>query len=350
MHVPDPLAVATRRRRARAARPARPRRRRPGARGPSAAASAAVRSASDSHVAPNLDDQLARVGMGAGVMGHLPSHHRRPRRRERRSGRPPPRRRCSSRTDMELRPPRGLRVGYPRSPGARGSRPARLTVSGAEPTIRISQLLRTPAPAPESPEVVIDAGPAAVLDGLKARLEQLLRDGARQRPARVRRRPARGAARGALRRRRACVEALAATERELAAERKQLEDAERRGRLAAAVPDPETVAVAERFAARHRERVAVLERKIVVQRDELVAGRARAGQEMTRGVPQRVDGRAVPSAVDRRRVARPGIGRRDAGPDDERAHRRPTPTGSGARARSRPSSPTSSRSWGSNEQ
>ena len=65
-------------------------------------------------------------------------------------------------------------------------------------------------------------------------------------------------------------EALAATERELAVERKQLEDAERRGRLAAAVPDPETVAIAERYAARHRERVAVLERKIVVQRDELV--------------------------------------------------------------------------------
>ncbi len=44
--------------------------------------------------------------------------------------------------------------------------------------------------------------------------------------------------------------ALAATEQELAAERRQLEDAERRKRLAADVPDPETVAVAERFIAR----------------------------------------------------------------------------------------------------
>ncbi len=60
------------------------------------------------------------------------------------------------------------------------------------------------------------------------------------------------------------------TEMLLASERRQLEDAERRGRLAAAVPDPETVAIAARFATRHRERVILLERKVSVQRDELV--------------------------------------------------------------------------------
>lgn len=64
--------------------------------------------------------------------------------------------------------------------------------------------------------------------------------------------------------------ALAATEQELAAERRQLGDAERRKRLAREAPDPETVAVAERFILRHRERVGVLERKLVVQRDELL--------------------------------------------------------------------------------
>jgi hypothetical protein len=64
-------------------------------------------------------------------------------------------------------------------------------------------------------------------------------------------------------------DALAATDRELADERRQLEDAERRGRLAAAVPDSETVAIAQRFTARHRDRVQVLERKLAVQRDEL---------------------------------------------------------------------------------
>jgi hypothetical protein len=63
--------------------------------------------------------------------------------------------------------------------------------------------------------------------------------------------------------------ALAATERELVIERRQLDDAERRGRLAAEVPDAETIALAERFAVRHRERVSVLERKLVVQREEL---------------------------------------------------------------------------------
>lgn len=73
---------------------------------------------------------------------------------------------------------------------------------------------------------------------------------------------------------------LTATERELAAERKHLDDAERRGRLAAQVSDTETVAIAGRFAIRHRERVTVLERKVAVQRDELGLAR-REIEEMT---------------------------------------------------------------------
>lgn len=64
--------------------------------------------------------------------------------------------------------------------------------------------------------------------------------------------------------------ALVATERELAVERRQLADAERRGRLAAEVPDAETLALAERYAVRHRERALVLEHKLSVQREELV--------------------------------------------------------------------------------
>ena len=78
--------------------------------------------------------------------------------------------------------------------------------------------------------------------------------------------------------------ALAATERELAAERRQLADAERRGRLAGEIPDPETVAVAERFVARHRERVGVLERKLVVQRDELVLAEREAAETLTQSI------------------------------------------------------------------
>lgn len=61
-----------------------------------------------------------------------------------------------------------------------------------------------------------------------------------------------------------------ATESELAAERQQLADAERRGVLAAAIPDPETVRVAGEFAERHRERVGVLARKLAVHVDEIV--------------------------------------------------------------------------------
>jgi hypothetical protein len=64
-------------------------------------------------------------------------------------------------------------------------------------------------------------------------------------------------------------QAVTATEQEIVAERKMLVDAERRGKLAALVPDPETVQVAERYVARHQERVAVLERRLSVQRDEL---------------------------------------------------------------------------------
>jgi hypothetical protein len=72
-------------------------------------------------------------------------------------------------------------------------------------------------------------------------------------------------------------EGLARTERELAAERQRMADAERRGRLAAEIQDGETVDVAQRFAAKHRERLGVLERKLVAQRDELaLAVRERA--------------------------------------------------------------------------
>lgn len=63
--------------------------------------------------------------------------------------------------------------------------------------------------------------------------------------------------------------AVVATERELVIEQRQLADAERRGRLAAELPDPETLAVAERFTVRHRERVTVLEHKLAVQQEEL---------------------------------------------------------------------------------
>ena len=71
--------------------------------------------------------------------------------------------------------------------------------------------------------------------------------------------------------------AVTRTDAELAAERQRLADAERRGRLAAEIQDQETVQVAERFAAKHRERSGVLERKLAAQREEL----ALAERELT---------------------------------------------------------------------
>lgn len=64
-------------------------------------------------------------------------------------------------------------------------------------------------------------------------------------------------------------EALGRTERELAQARRDLADYERRGRLAADIGDAETAQVAEEFTTRTRERVDLLERKVIVQRDEV---------------------------------------------------------------------------------
>jgi hypothetical protein len=108
-----------------------------------------------------------------------------------------------------------------------------------------------------------------MFESLKARLEQFLADATP---------PAdRGAEASAIRESlvemKAAVmglrDALAASERDLAAERRQLDDAERRGRLAEGIGDTETAEVALRFVERHRERAAVLERKLAVQREEL---------------------------------------------------------------------------------
>jgi hypothetical protein len=108
-----------------------------------------------------------------------------------------------------------------------------------------------------------------VLEGLRARLEKLLADHTPVGDPRARATQLHAAllemkvAVSTLR------DALALTERQLAVEQQQLADAERRGRLAAEIPDPETVRVAEQFATRHRERVTVLQRKLALQQDEL---------------------------------------------------------------------------------
>ena len=51
--------------------------------------------------------------------------------------------------------------------------------------------------------------------------------------------------------------------------RREAADYARRGELAGAIEDQETVRIAEEFTAKARERVDLLERKVIVQRDEL---------------------------------------------------------------------------------
>lgn len=64
-------------------------------------------------------------------------------------------------------------------------------------------------------------------------------------------------------------DALAGSEREQAALREQIATTDRRRELAAGIGDQETVTVAERYLAKHREHAAVLEKKLAAQREEL---------------------------------------------------------------------------------
>lgn len=64
-------------------------------------------------------------------------------------------------------------------------------------------------------------------------------------------------------------EELAKAEQLLAAERAQLETAQRRRDMAASIEDTETVTVADKFIARHQERLAILVKKVDAQREEL---------------------------------------------------------------------------------
>ncbi|MDX2192782.1 MAG: hypothetical protein NW201_05475 [Gemmatimonadales bacterium] len=64
-------------------------------------------------------------------------------------------------------------------------------------------------------------------------------------------------------------EGAEATAHELAREEAELATVERRGRMAAEIDDGETAEVAERFAAKHREKVAVLRQKHAAQLAEV---------------------------------------------------------------------------------
>lgn len=96
-------------------------------------------------------------------------------------------------------------------------------------------------------------------------------------------------------------EALERTERELDAARRESVDYERRGKLAADIGDAETTRIAGEYTTKAHEKVDLLERKVIVQRDEL--GMAQRDYEATkqqyqsasRGIPL---GRTAPAAAD----------------------------------------------------
>lgn len=64
-------------------------------------------------------------------------------------------------------------------------------------------------------------------------------------------------------------DAMATTEARLVKERGELETVRRRQGLAAGIGDTETVAIAEKFAMQHAERIAMLETKLMAQQQEL---------------------------------------------------------------------------------
>jgi hypothetical protein len=158
-----------------------------------------------------------------------------------------------------------------------------------------------------------------MFEGLKARLDRLLRARPDQLVEGVRLREALLEARVAVV---ALRDALAATERELAAERTRLADAERRGALATDIADGETAAVAAEFAGRHRARVELLERKAAVQRDELAAARREADELLRRvraGTPTGASVEAAWQSLEEAGEVRPGAEpERDAAVEAER--------------------------------
>lgn len=77
-------------------------------------------------------------------------------------------------------------------------------------------------------------------------------------------------------------EALERTERELVVAQREMVDYERRGRLALEIDDAETSRLAEEYTTKARERVDLLERKVLVQRDEVIMAKREYDTTMAR--------------------------------------------------------------------
>lgn len=111
-------------------------------------------------------------------------------------------------------------------------------------------------------------------------------------------------------------DALARSERDLAQAQRDLADYERRGTMAAEIGDAETARIATDFTGRSRERVDVLQRKVLAQRDELALAErdfesTRAEYNAARGAPMNSGGGATLGDASR--------GTQDDGSVDQRA-------------------------------
>jgi hypothetical protein len=104
-------------------------------------------------------------------------------------------------------------------------------------------------------------------------------------------------------------DAVAVTAKRVAAERAELETVRRRQGYAAQINDTETVAIAERFAAQHAERAAVMESKLMVQQQELTLAEreyddmsAQLRRAMSGFAPGTASGGPTPEAAAKREV------------------------------------------------
>jgi hypothetical protein len=87
--------------------------------------------------------------------------------------------------------------------------------------------------------------------------------------------------------------AIDATRVHLGRERAELETVRRRGQLAAAIQDAETVRIATQYERRHAERVSMLERKLAAQEEELALAE-REVEEMTAQLRSMADAPVAP--------------------------------------------------------
>lgn len=121
-----------------------------------------------------------------------------------------------------------------------------------------------------------------MLDGWRDRLERLLSDLTPDADPRDRSGPLKESMVELKLELQALQDDLQATMKELHEERRYLADAERRGRMASEVPDPETVSIAEEFAEKHHQRITLLERKQMVQEQEMAMARRDLDELRTR--------------------------------------------------------------------